>query len=98
MRYVYDIFEGTFSTGDAREIELGKRVMAADDWENGDSRPPGRTDYKREQAEAFIAGNAARAENEPRSGAGGAAQRGMRPPLRHPGIRQYHDHRPLPVR
>ncbi len=33
--------------------------------------------------------------NEPRSRAGGAAQRGMRPPLRHPGIGQRHDHRAL---
>ncbi len=67
MRYAYDIFEGTFSTGDAREIELGKRVMAADDWENGESRPPGCTDYEPEQAEAFIAGNAARSETTARA-------------------------------
>jgi hypothetical protein len=44
MRYVYDIFEGTFSTADAREIELGNRILAADDWENGESRPLGRTE------------------------------------------------------
>jgi hypothetical protein len=62
MLYVYDIFEGTFSTGDAREIELGKRVMSADDWENGESWPLGRTDYEREQSWQYIAGNAARAE------------------------------------
>jgi hypothetical protein len=39
-----------------------------------------------------------RQANEPASRARGAAQRGMRPPLRHPGNRQCHDHRPLPVR
>jgi len=62
MRRVYDPYEDRFSTEDVREIELGDRVMSADDWENSESCPFGRTERERENSEAFIIGNAAVAQ------------------------------------